>query len=123
MHLKVASPGATHGSTRNNLHDFPLGGGGIFGFQSPLVRVFLDLQTDAMWIIIIKQIKYSFDAFLIIGSDTCTLMFGSGWWRSDMWQPYGCMMHRYIPRYCRLGNLGSRGGVAVGVSWAKPGSF
>ncbi|EDO48978.1 predicted protein, partial [Nematostella vectensis] len=35
------------------------------------------------------------------GSDTCSLMFNDGWWRGDMWQPYGCMMHRYIPSEAR----------------------
>ncbi|XP_048576358.1 N-acetylneuraminate 9-O-acetyltransferase [Nematostella vectensis] len=35
------------------------------------------------------------------GSDTCSLMFNDGWWRGDMWQPYGCMMHRYVPSEAR----------------------
>ncbi|XP_065051911.1 N-acetylneuraminate 9-O-acetyltransferase-like [Rhopilema esculentum] len=30
------------------------------------------------------------------GSDTCSMLFGSGNWLKDQWKPNGCMMHSYM---------------------------
>ncbi len=33
------------------------------------------------------------------GNDTCSQLFSEGRWVKNLWQPYGCMMHSYMPRY------------------------
>ena len=37
--------------------------------------------------------------FFVIGSDTCSMLFKNGRWVKKNWQPNGCMMHDYMPRY------------------------
>ena len=38
---------------------------------------------------------------LVAGTDSCHLLLSDGRFQGyDVWQPYGCMIHRYTHRYC-----------------------
>lgn len=66
------------------------------GFFEKLKKIMILLMSQ------INIHKYIFITANLIylehGGETCPLLFKSGHWMGNKWQPHGCMMHEYTSR-------------------------